>query len=118
MEDVVGMGSEMQTAKLDMEEQRLEMKDIGDIADKMMGHVEGLTAAFREIDEAQKKQNVVHVPIVNSTSTHVQGTSANVKEPVGHVQSVPTPIIDLVSEDSQEKGGWNQNQLRSILKGQ
>ena len=55
---------------------------------------------FCEIDEVQKKQNVVHVPIVNSTPAHVQGTSAYVKEPVGHVQSAPEPVIDLVSEGS------------------
>ena len=51
MEDVAGMGNEMQTTKQDMEDQRVETQNIGDVADKVMGHVEKLTATFHRIDE-------------------------------------------------------------------
>ena len=71
LEDVASMGNEMQTAKQDMEEQRIEMQGIGDVVDKVMGHVEKLTAAFQRIDEERERANVVHVPIVNSTPAHV-----------------------------------------------
>ena len=102
MQNVAGMGNEMQAAKQDMEEQRIEMQKIGDVADDVMGHVEQLTATFHEIDEAQKRGNVVPNENVKSTPAHVQGTSTDVNEPVGHVQSMPTPIIDLVSEEKKE----------------
>ena len=49
------MGSDIQTAIQEMAEQRLEMKEIGDVADGVMGHVENLSAVFKKIDEAQQK---------------------------------------------------------------
>ena len=36
-----------------MEEQRLEMQKIGDVADGVMDHVEKLSATFHRIDEEQ-----------------------------------------------------------------
>ena len=53
MEDVAGMGADMQDAKQDMEEQRLEMQKIGDVVDGLMGHVEKLSTTFHKIDKAQ-----------------------------------------------------------------
>ena len=115
MANVAGMGQEMQTAKQDMEDQRLEMQKIGDVADDVMGHVEHLTATFNRIDEAQQRANVVNPPNVKSTPAHVQGTSANVNEPAGHVQTEPTPVIDLVSEDSKEKGTWKPESVAEYI---
>ena len=80
MQNVAGMGNEMQAAKQDMEEQRIEMQKIGEVADGVMDHVEILSATFHKIDEAQKKGNVVLNENVKSTPAHVQGTSANVNE--------------------------------------
>ena len=39
MKNVAGMRSDMQTARREMVEQRIEMKEIGDVADGVMGHV-------------------------------------------------------------------------------
>ena len=47
------------------------MQGIGDVVDKVMGHVEELTATFHRIDEERQRANVVHVPIVNSTPAHM-----------------------------------------------
>ena len=71
-----------------------------------------MTATFHEIDEAQKRANVVHAQFVNSTPAHVQGTSAIVKEPVGHVQSMPNTVIDLVSEESK---GWKLELVQEYI---
>ena len=105
--NVAGMGTDIQAARQEMEEQRLEMKEIGDVADGVMGHVENLSVVFKKIDVAQQKANLVPDVNVKVTSKHVQGTKSTVTEPVGHVQSVPRAVIDLIGGDSQEKR-WNQ----------
>ena len=55
MNDVAGMRSDIQTARQEMLEQRQEMKDIGFVADGVLGHVETLSADFKKIDAAQQK---------------------------------------------------------------
>ena len=55
MKDVAGIGIDMQAAKQEMMEQRQEMKEIGEVTDGVMGHVETLTATFKKIDQAQQK---------------------------------------------------------------
>ena len=47
---VVGVTGELRAAKQSLDEQREEMKDMGDLNEEMMGHVEELTTAFRQID--------------------------------------------------------------------
>ena len=69
--NMAGISQELRTAKQDMEEQRVEMQSIGDVADKVMGHVEHLTTTFHKIDEAQKRGNVVNPQNVKSTPAHV-----------------------------------------------
>ena len=96
----------------DAVEQRVEMQSIGDVADKVMGHVEKLTATFHRIDEERQRGNVVNPKSVKSTLAHVQGTPSIVKEPVGHVQSEPTSVIDLVSS---EKEGWKSESVREYI---
>ena len=41
--------------------------------------------------------------IVKSTPVHVQGTAFDVKEPVGHVQTEPSSVINLVSGEYEEE---------------
>ena len=53
MKNVAGMGTNMQAARQEMEDQRVEMQKIGDVADGVLGHVEKLSATFHIIDEAQ-----------------------------------------------------------------
>ena len=96
----------------DAVEQRVEMQSIGDVADKVMGHVEKLTATFHRFDEERRRGNVVNSKSVKSTPAHVQGTPSIVKEPVGHVQSEPTSVIDLVS---LEKEGWKSELVREYI---
>ena len=108
MKDVAGIGIDMQAAKQEIMEQRQEMKEIGEVTDGVMGHVETLTATFKKIDQAQQKaakQWAKLVPDYNvkGTSEHVQGTTSDLKEPVGHVQSVPKSVIDLTGEGRKEK---------------
>ena len=59
MQNVAGMGIEMQAARQEMVEQRAKMTEIGNIADGVLGHVENLFADFKKIDAAQKRQRSV-----------------------------------------------------------
>ena len=65
--------------------QAAKMREMGDMTDEMMGHVENLTTVFHQIDAEQQKGNGVNPDIVKSTSVHVQGIASDVKEPAGHV---------------------------------
>ena len=77
------------------------MREMGDMTDEMLGHVENLTTAFHQIDAEQQKGNVVNPDIVKSTLVHVQGTTIDIKEPDGHVQTEPSFVINLVSGESE-----------------
>ena len=46
VQDVAGMGGELCEARKDMALQAAEMREMGDMADEMMGHVENLTTIF------------------------------------------------------------------------
>ena len=99
VQDVAGIGGELREAKKGMEEQMVEMREMGEMTDQMMGHVEDLTTAFKQIDAELN----VEPKIVKSAPVHVQGTSSNVKEPAGHVQTEPSSVINLVSGESEEE---------------
>ena len=115
IQDVAGIGGELREAKKDMALQAAEMREMGDMTDEMLGHVENLTTAFHQIDAEQKKGNVVNPNNVKSTSVHVQGTQSDVKEPAGHVQTEPHSVINLMSGESEEKeqpaGGKNVSEI-------
>ena len=111
VQDVAGIGGELREAKKDMALQATEMREMGDMTDEMLGHVENLTTAFHQIDAEQKRGNIVNPNIVKSAPVHVQGTQSDVKEPAGHVQTEPHSVINLLSGESEEKeqpvGGKN-----------
>ena len=67
VQDVVVIGGELREVKKDMALQAAEMREMGDMTDEMLGHVENLTTAFHQIDAEQKKGNVVNPSIVKST---------------------------------------------------
>ena len=83
--------------------QAAKMREMGDMTDEMLGHVENLTTAFHQIDAEQKRGNIVNRNVVKSTSVHVQGTTADVNELAGHVQTEPSSVINLVSEEFEEE---------------
>ena len=101
--DVAGIGGKLREAKKDIALQAAEMREMGDMTDEMLGHVENLTTAFHQIDAEQKRGNVVNPNIVKSTPVHVQGTLSDVKELAGHVQTEPHSVINLMSGESEEK---------------
>ena len=103
MQDVARIGGELREAKKDMELQMAEMREMGNMTDEMMEHVEELTTAFHQIDAKQNRGNVVNPKIVKSTPVHVQGTTSDVNEPDGHVQTEPNSVINLVSGESEEE---------------
>ena len=103
VQDVVGIGGELHKAKKDMELQMAEMKEMENMTDEMMGHVEELNTAFHQIDAEQNRGNIVNPKVVKSTPVHVQGTTSNVNEPDGHVQTEPNSVINLVSGESEEE---------------
>ena len=102
VQDVAGIGGELREARKDMALQAAEMREMGDMTDEMMGHVENLTTAFHQIDAEQNRGDVVNPNIVKSTPVHVQGTTFDVNEPAGHVQTEPNSVINLVSGESEE----------------
>ena len=75
VQDVVGIGGELCEARKDMALQAAEMREMGDMTDEMMGHVEELFTAFHQIDAEQNRGDVVNPNIVQSTPVHVQGTT-------------------------------------------
>ena len=91
------------------------MREMGNMTDEMLGHVENLTIAFHQIDAKQKRENVVNPDFVKSTPVHVQGTQSDVKEPAGHVPTEPHSVINLMSGESEEKeqpaGGKNFGEI-------
>ena len=97
MQDVAEIGGELREARKDMESHMAEMREMGNMTDEMMGHVEELITAFHQIDAEQNRGNVVNPNIVKSTPVHVQGTTSDVNEPDGHVQSELNSVINLVS---------------------
>ena len=103
VQDVAGIGGELHEARKDMALQATEMREIGDITNEMMGHVENLTTAFHQIDAKQQKGNIVNPNVVKSTPVHVQGTISDVKEPAEHVQTVPNSVINLMSGESEKQ---------------
>ena len=115
VQDVAGIGGELREARKDMALQAAEMREMGDMTDEMMGHVENLTTAFHRIDAEQQKGNVVNPNVVKSTPVHVQGTISDVKEPVGHVQTEPHSVINLMSGESEKQeqpvGGRNFSEI-------
>ena len=91
-----------------MLEQRQEMKEIGDVADGVLGHVENLSADFKKIDAAQQKAEKRWTDLVSdfnvkSAPEHVQGTTSDVREPVGYVQPVPNPVNEVTGDGRKEK---------------
>ena len=80
-----------------------EMREMGDMTDEMLGHVENLITAFHQIDAERNRGNVVNPNIVKSTPVHIQGTTSDVNEPTGHVQTEPNFVINLVSGESEEE---------------
>ena len=111
VQDVAGIGGELREAKKDMALQAAEMREMGNMTDEMLGHVENLTTAFHQIDAEQKRGNVVNSNVVKSTPVHVQGTLSDVKEPAGHVQTEPHSVINLMSGESEmeEQPGRGRN---------
>ena len=103
VQDVAGIGGELREARKDMALQAAEMREMGDMTDEMLGHVENLTTAFHQIDAEQQKGNIVNPNVVKSTPVHVQGTISDVKEPAEHVQTVPTSVINLMSGESEKQ---------------
>ena len=79
------------------------MQEMGDMIDEMLGHVENLTTAFHQIDGEQNRGDVVNPNIVKSTLVYVQGTTSDVNEPAGHVQTEPNSVMNLVSGESEEE---------------
>ena len=74
-----------------MATQTAEMRNLGNVTDKMIEQVGELTDAFRQIDAERTRENLVHQNVVNNVPVHVQDTHHHVNELAGHVQSVPTP---------------------------
>ena len=115
MQDVAGIGGELREARKDMALQAAKMREMGDMIDEILGHVENLIIAFHQIDAEQQKENVVNPNIVKSTPVHVQGTLSDVKEPAGHVQTEPHSIINLISgeieKQEQPVGGRNLSEI-------
>ena len=103
VQNVAGIGGELREARKDMALQAAEMRQMGDMTDEMLGHVEELTTAFHQIDAEQQRGNIVNPNVVKSTPVHVQGTHSDVKEPVGRVQTEPTSVINLMSGESEEQ---------------
>ena len=103
VQDVARIGGELQEARKDMESQMAEMREMENMTDEMLGHVENLTIAFHQIDAEQNRGNIVNPNIVKSTPVHVQGTTSDVNEPDGHVQTEPNSVINLVSGESEEE---------------
>ena len=103
VQDVAGIGDELRDAKREMNVQMAEMREMENMTDQMMGHVEELTTAFHQIDVEQNRGNVVDPNAVKGTPVHVQGTISNVKEPDGHVHSEPNSVIDLVSGEMEKE---------------
>ena len=103
VQDVADIGGELREARKDMAMQAAEMREMGDMTDEMMGHVENLTTAFHQIDAEQQRGNIVNPNVVKSTPLHVQGTISDVKEPAGHVQTEPHYVINLMSGESEER---------------
>ena len=103
VQDVAGIGGELREARKDMALQAAEMREMGDMTDEMLGHVENLTTAFHQIDAEQNRGNVVNPEIVKSTPVDVQGTTSDLNEPAGHVQTEPNSVINLVSGESEEE---------------
>ena len=83
--------------------QAAKMREMGDMTDEMLGHVENLTIAFHQINAEQQRENAVNPNIVKSTIVHVQGTLSDVKEPAGHVQTEPHSVINLMSRESEKQ---------------
>ena len=102
MQDVAVIGGELCEARKDMALQAVEMREMGDMTNEMMGHVENLTTAFHQIDAEQNRGNIVNPNIVKSTPVHVQSTTSDVNEPARHVQTEPNTVINLVSRESEE----------------
>ena len=50
-----------------------ERREMENMKDEMLGHVENLTTAFHQIDAEQNRGNIVNPNIVKSTPVHVQG---------------------------------------------
>ena len=50
VQDVAGIGGELCEARKDMTLQAAEIREMGDMTDEMMGHVENLTTVFHQID--------------------------------------------------------------------
>ena len=67
VQDVGRIGGELREAREDMALQAVEMREMGDMTDEMLGHVENLTTAFHQIDAEQNRGNVVNPEIVKST---------------------------------------------------
>ena len=103
VQDVAGIGGELREARKDMALQAAEMREMGDMTDEMLGHVENLTTAFHQIDAEQQRGNVVNPNTVKSTPVHVQGTLSDVKEPAGHVQTEPHSVNNLMSGESEKE---------------
>ena len=112
MDNVAGLGTELRQAKAEMELQTAEMRQMGDVTDKMIDQVGDLTDAFTQIDaerEMYVKQN-----LVKNAPVHVQGTQTNVTEPAEHVQTVPSSsVIDLVRQKSE---GWKPESVSDYIK--
>ena len=47
------------------------MREMGDMTDEMLGHVENLTTVFHQIAAEQKREDVVNPNVVKSTPVHV-----------------------------------------------
>ena len=103
VQNVARIGGELREARKDMALQAAEMRQMGDMTDEMLGHVEELTTAFHHIDAKQQRGNIVNPDVVESTPVHVQGTISDVKEPAGHVQTEPSSVINLVSGEYEEE---------------
>ena len=54
-----------------MESQMAEMREMENMTDEMLGHVENLITVFHQIDAEQNRGNVVNPNIVKSPPVHV-----------------------------------------------
>ena len=77
VQDVAGIGGELRETRKDIALQAAEMREMGDMTDEMMGHVENLTTVFHQIDAKQQRGNVVNLDIAKSTPMHVQGIASD-----------------------------------------
>ena len=110
VQDLTGISGDLRAAQQQMAAQRTEFAQMKTFNDKLVDRVDDLTAVFHAIDDVDEIGEDVNTSDVNDTPAHVQGDSPHVNEPVGHVPSVPTAVIDLVSQDSREQsvgGGIN-----------